>query len=48
MAGLGYVLEGHLSVFSDGLVGGRDSDEIKREMKDNSKIFGLIQLSSWW
>lgn len=32
---------------SGGSAGRRGSDEKKREIKDNSKIFGLIQLSSW-
>ena len=47
MADLGYVLEVNMSGFSDGLDGGKGCDEIKRETKDNVKISGLIQLSSW-
>lgn len=47
MADLGYALEVDLSGCSSRLAGRRGSDEIKREIKNNSKIFGLIQLIYW-
>lgn len=43
MADLGSALVVDLSRFSGGLAGRKGSDEIKREIKGNAKIFCLIQ-----